>query len=494
MPVPASPPPVSIIGAGLGGLSAAIHLRLAGHPVEVFEKNRTTGGRANRLRLEGLPFDTGPTLLDYPSVFERLFQAAGRRLSDYVELVQIEPSLTYRWPDGEQLVLSTQRDRLIEELARFERGAARALERFFADAQQKYRIALEKLIPGNRDNPLRYFGALSPRELSRTALWRSMWGELGRFFRSPRIREALGCYAMYLGGSPFGLPGFFSMLPYGELSHGLWLPRGGIYALVQAVERLARELGIVIQTGTRVEGILLEASHVTGLRLAGGRTTPARLVVCNMDLPSALSGLLGAPGPRLAMSPAVVTWYWAVRRRPPGLGHHTIFLPQNYRAAFDQLQHGLGLPPDPAFYVAAPPARAIAPEGSSRDPLPVFVLVPVPVLSRLGSVDWPQAVTSLREHVLKRLEDSGTSILESDILVEQVWSPVQWQDNFALFDGSAFGAAHTLFQIGPFRPRNYSRQVRGLYFVGASTNPGTGLPMVVLGGKLVAERIARHVR
>jgi phytoene desaturase len=488
----ASLPPVTVIGAGLGGLSAAIHLRLAGHAVQILEKNAITGGRAGRLTLRGVRFDTGPTLLDYPWVFEELFQAAGRRLADYVELLPVEPMLTCCWSDGRRLTLSSRREELRAELERLEPGAGRALDRFFADAGEKFRIAFEKLIPRDAENPLRYFAALGWREWARTGLWRSMYGELGRFFRSRQIREALGCYAMYLGGSPFRLPGMFSLLPYGELAHGLWIPRGGMYALVEGMERLARELGVQIRTGCRVERILVEQDRVRAVRLADGEQSPAELAVCNVDLPAAMTDLLGQRPPRIAMSPAVVTYYWIVRRRPAGLGHHTIFLPQDYRGAFRRLQYGSGLPADPAFYVAAPP-----PDGAKAGAdwlQPLFVLVPAPPLSRLAGVDWPRAVACLREQILKRMDQSGIALPAAELVEERVWSPPEWKERFGLFDGSAFGAAHTLGQIGPFRPRNYSRRIRGLYFTGASTNPGTGLPMVVISGRLTAERIASHVR
>jgi phytoene desaturase len=482
---------VTVIGAGLGGLSAAIHLRLRGHPVTVFEAGPSVGGRANRLELDGLQFDTGPTLLNYPWVFEELFRAAGRDFHAAVALRRIEPTVSYRWPDGTRLTLSSDPDRLREEFERIEAGAGRRLAEFFADAGEKFRIAFEKLVPRNEDHPLRYFGPLGARELVRTALWRSMYGELRRFFRSRYLVEALGSYAMYLGGSPFELPGLFSILPYGELAHGLWLPRGGIYALVEAIEALARELGVAIETRCRVDRILTENGRVTGVRLADGQVHPSPIVVSNVDLPATIEQLLGEAAPGLKMSPAVFTFYWAEERRPAGLGHHTIFLPGDYRAAFDQLIRGSGIPAEPAFYVASPGAGD--PEAAPGGPAPVFVLVPVPLLSRLGRIDWTAAREGLREFVLQRLRDSGVDLALEDILAERVLTPEDWRRRCGLYDGSAFGAAHTLAQMGPFRPRNYSRRIRGLYFTGASTTPGTGMPMVVLSGKLVAERIAGHV-
>lgn len=485
-------PEVAVIGAGLGGLSAAIHLRLAGHRVRVFEANASTGGRANRLLVEGLSFDTGPTLLNYPWVFDDLFQAAGQRLEHFLLLRRVEPTVTFRWPDGQRLSLSAEKERLAAELAGFEPEAARSLDRFLADAREKFRIAFEKLIPRAERCPVRYFAALRTAELLRTRLWRSMYAELGRFFRSRYVREALGAYGMYLGGSPFQLPGMFSILPYGELEHGLWYPEGGIYALVEAIEKLARSLGIEIQTGAEVSRILVRNHRVQGVELASGERLAAPVAVCNMDLPEAFPRLLGEPPPRLAMSPAVMTFYWVVRRRPEDLGHHTIFLPEDYREAFRQLLRGRGLPSQLAFYVAAPDTSE--PSGKPGNFARLFVLAPVPVLSRLEPIEWPEAIAQLRRQILERLAATGADLCEGDIMAERVWTPLDWARRYRLHDGSAFGAAHTLWQVGPFRPANFSRRYRGLYFAGASTTPGTGLPMVVLSGRLVAQRVFADVR
>ncbi|MGQ9634522.1 MAG: phytoene desaturase family protein [Bryobacteraceae bacterium] len=482
----------AIIGAGLGGLSAAIHLRLAGYEVEVFEANPTTGGRANFLTGGGIRFDTGPTLLNYPWVFEELFHAAGRELNSYVNLRRIDPSITYRWPDGTSLTLSSDTERLRSEFERVEPGAARGLARFMEDNGEKFRLTFEKLVARNEDSPLQYFTTLTLKEALRTALWRSMYRDLKRYFRSRNICEALGSYAMYLGGSPFELSGLFTILPYGEMSGGLWLPEGGIYSLVEAMERLARELGVRFHMQRNVRRILHGNGRVEGLIFEDGEKHESHLVVSNVDLPQTLTALVEGTPPRVTMSPSVLTFYWVVDGGTRGLGHHTIFLPGNYRAAFDDLMKGRGVPQEPAFYVSVPGASdgRFASGGGAA----VFVLVPVPLASRLKDTDWSEEVPRVKEYVWKRLRESGASLKVDGIQWEGTLKPQDWQRRFGLYDGSAFGAAHTLGQMGPFRMRNYSRKIRGLYFTGASTTPGTGLPMVTLSGKLTAERIQSHAR
>jgi phytoene desaturase len=477
---------VAIVGGGLGGLSTAIHLRLAGHPVTIFESNERVGGRANLIERDGFRFDTGPSLLNYPWVFEDLFRAAGRELHDYVELIAVEPSVQFRWPDGESFQLSGKLPRLLLECERLEPGSGPGLMAFFRDAARKYSLSFEKLVTRNETNPLRWFASLTFSELLDTAIWRSLDGELGRFFKSPRIREAFGSYAMYLGGSPYDLPGLFSILAYGELAFGLWLPKGGIYALVSGIERLARELGVKIRTGTPVRKIVTGAGRVIGLELADGEMQPFDTVVSNVDLPTTETTLLEKPpGKRPRMTPGVLTFYWGVKGRLTGIGHHTIFLPGDYRGAFADLTRGRRIPRDLPFYVSIPSETddSFAPAGDSS----VFVLAPVPVLSDMPDMNWDEASRDIKARVLARI-----GLDRSRILTEDVWTPVEWQRRFGLYDGSAFGAAHTLFQVGPFRAQNYSKEIGGLYHAGASTTPGTGMPMVVLGGKMTAERIAGH--
>ena len=480
--------PIHIIGGGLGGLSAAMHLRVRGCPVILHEANERVGGRANLIESLGCRFDTGPSLLNYPWVFEEWFHAAGVRMADRLRLRRVEPSVSFRWPDGASFTLTTELPALREEMERLEPGAGLGLMKFLADAEVKYNFAFRKLVTNNTHNPIRWFGRLSPSEIAHAALGRSLYGELGRFFKSPRIKEALGSYAMYLGGSPWSLPGLFSILPFGELAYGLWLPEGGIYALVEAMARVVRESGVEIRTSARVRAIECDRGDVRGLRMADGSFEPAGRVVSNVDVPTTWHRLLGRPAPRKpAMTPGVITGYLVLRRRPEGIGHHTIFLPEHCRDAFDHLNAGPGLPEGLAFYTSLPTDTdpTLAPPGFHT----LFILIPTPVLSRMGTPDGPPVVDEARARVFDRLRSHGCDIRDSDIAHEQFLTPADWSDRFGLWDGSAFGAAHTMFQLGPFRPPNRDPATRGLYYVGASTVPGTGMPMVTLGGRMTAETV-----
>ncbi|MCB1221611.1 MAG: phytoene desaturase [Planctomycetales bacterium] len=492
---------VIVIGGGLGGLSAATHLARMGCKVTLLEKNAGTGGRANLIEQDGFRFDTGPSLLNYPWVFEQLFADNGSDLHEQLELLEVEPGIRFHWPDGESLQLSSRFDRLRSEFERFDPSVGPRLSAWLERAGRNYRLSFDRLVTSNADNPLRWLGALRLNELLGLGLQRSVYGQLGTSFRSERIKQALGSYAMYLGGSPFDLPGLFEILPFGELNYGLWLPRGGIYALVEAMTRLAADNGVEIRTSCEVKRIRENGGRGRAVELADGSLLAADAIVSNVDVPTTDTLLApevisanggGKRAARMAMTPGVLTFYWGLKRKVSGLGHHSIFFPQHYRESFNQLMQGHSISSEPPFYVslASETDPSLAPEGKST----MFVLLPTPVLSRLGDVDWQAQRERLRQFVIARLRAEGSDISADDIEMERCYTPADWRDNFGLYDGSAFGASHRLLMLGPWRAQNYSRRLPGLYYTGASTTPGTGMPLVTLGGRMTAERVMQHAR
>lgn len=482
-----------IVGAGAGGLSSAIHLAMRGHAVTVFESNEKVGGRANLIEFDGFRFDTGPSLLNYPWVFDDLFKAAGSSLTDELDLVRVDPAIKFSWPDGEEFQLSSDLTKLSAECRRLNPADGLGLLRFLEDSRHKYRVSFDRLVTRNADSPLSWFASAGISELFKLGLFHSMDSQIGRYFKSRRTREAFGSYGMYLGGAPYDLPGIFSILPFGELEYGLWLPRGGMYSLSEAMLCAAQQVGVDVQTGTPVSSIDASDGSVSGVTLENGEKVPAEVVISNVDVPTTLTRLLKAKPehtkrykpPR--MTPGVITYYLAIDRPLNEIGHHQVFLPRDVRHAYRQLMDEGKVPDDLPFYasVASNTDPSLAPGGKSA----LFLLAPVPLLSELGDTGLDALAEKLRQQMFERMAQHGIKISESDVIGQQVMTPADWSDQFGLFDGSAFGAAHNLRQIGPFRQRNASKQVNGLFFAGASTTPGTGVPMCVLSGKMAAERV-----
>lgn len=479
-------------------MATAMYLRHMGCDVTVVEKNEQPGGRCGRWAAEGFTFDTGPTLLLMADVLVRLFHECGHRLEDHVELVRMAPNYRITFSDGARLTISSDLQAMRDELEAFERGAGEAFVRFLADAGYKYRVSRDRFVERNFDHWGQF---LAPGNLPRfidTGVLSSLSRHLSRYFRDPRLRIAFSFQSMYLGLSPSDAPSVYALLPYTELVEGIWYPRGGMHELVRAMAAVLAEGGVEVITGTRVEHIDAVGSRATGVSVEGGEHLPADVVVCNADLPWAYENLLDgarqAPyGParidRLRYGSSALMLYLGMRDVPADLLHHNVYIgrdvEQNFRDIFDRP----AVPDDPAFYVnvASRTDAGLAPPGADA----VYILAPAALA---GALDWRDgAGHHYRSRLLDGLRRLGVDNPEDRIVVERMVTPDDWRDLYNLRRGATFGIAHDLFQVGVMRPANRHAQLGNLFFVGASTQPGGGIPMVFLGARLVAERVAREL-
>lgn len=486
-----------MVGAGLGGLFSAVRLQRMGFEVHLFEKNPAPGGRMGRLESGGFVFDTGPTLLLMTDVYRELFGFAGRRLEDHLELVPLDGDYRIHFGDGESLTMRRSLPELLRELERIEPGVTPRFYRFLESAALKYRLGRSEFVERNFERARDFFTPRNLRLLLRTGALANYYRVVSRHFRTERLRQAFSLQTMYLGLSPFEAPAVYALLPYTELAEdGLWFPRGGMYSLVEAVVGLARELGVRIHLRTPVERILVAKGRAEGLRV-GGEDLPFNAVLVNADLPYAHRELLGGaadgdfrlrPRDRLRYTASAYMLYMGLDTRAEKLLHHNFFLSARYRENFEDIFHRRVLPDDPSFYVAAPSRTdpGMAPEGGDS----LLVLVPVPHLG--GRVDWRREEAGFRERVYGLLE-KRCGIGRGSVLYERVRTPEDWRAEYNLERGAAFGLGHGILQVGYFRPPLASRSVRGLYFVGASTHPGTGVPLVGIGARLVSGRMQRDL-
>ncbi len=488
---------VAVIGAGIGGLAAAIRLASLGFEVEVFEKNARLGGRVDRLEAEGFAFDTGPSLLLMTDTYRELFRSAGHDLDDFVRLIPLDSEYRVTFGDGDTLTMRRTLPEMIGELERIEPGVTPRFYRFLEDACHKYRLGRSEFVERDFEAAKDFFGLRNLRLLLKTKAVNNYYRQVSKFFRTEKLRQAFSLQTMYLGLSPFEAPAVYSLLPYTEIAEdGLWFPEGGMYSLVEAMERLARELGVRFHLSSPVEGIVVTKGRARGLHV-GGEEIGADAVLSNADLPYTYRDLLGGSADRdfrlrrrerLKYTASAFMLYLGVDGKLENMLHHNFYLSGRYRENFEEIFRERRLPEDPSFYavVASRTEPRLAPEGKDG----LFVLVPVPHLG--PNVDWSSDGEAFKEKVYGLLE-RRCGLDRDRVVFEKVRTPLDWREEYNLEEGAAFGIGHGILQVGYFRPPMVSKAVEGMYFVGASTRPGTGVPLVTIGARLVADRIGREV-
>ncbi len=481
----------------MGSLAAAIRLAGRGFEVEVFEKNDQLGGRIGRLEAQGFAFDTGPSLLLMTDTYRELFASVGRDLDDYAKLIPLDGQYRVVFGDGDSLTMRRTLPELIRELERIEPGVTPRFYRFLEDACHKYRIGRSEFVERDFEGARDFFGMRNLKLLLRTRALNNYYRSVSRFFRTDKLRQAFSLQTMYLGLSPFEAPAVYSLLPYTELAEdGLWFPEGGMYSLIEAMERLAVELGVRFHLDSPVEEVVVSKGRARGVRV-GGEDIGADAVLVGADLPYAYRELLGGAADgdfrlrkreKLQYTASAFMLYLGVDRKLDHMLHHNFYLSGRYKENFDAIFGERRLPDDPSFYAVVPSRTQpdMAPEGMES----LFVLVPVPHLG--PNVDWERDAPAFKEKVYDLLE-RRCGVDRGWIRFESVRTPLDWKDEYNLEEGAAFGIGHGILQVGYFRPPMVSQAVGGLYFVGASTRPGTGVPLVTIGARLVADRIGREV-
>ena len=486
---------VIVVGAGIGGMATAMRLQATGRfQVTILEKNAAVGGRANILEKEGYRFDTGPSLLLMTDVYKELFAACGENFDEWVKLIKMEPNYEVHFGDGSSMLMSSDLPKMIAELEKIEPGVTSGYYRFLEDAGKKYRIGRKQFVEKNFAKASDFFTASNLKLLGQLNALDKLYSHVSQFFTDDRLRQAFSMQSMYLGISPFDAPAVYTLLPYTELAEdGLYYPEGGIYALPTAMAAVARKLGVQIETDQNVTQIMVKDGKARGV-CVDGEMLPADLVVSNADLPYTYTDLLAERPAKMAedawktqpFTSSAFMLYLGTNRQYPSLHHHNFFLSSDYKRNFEEIFDAKVPPRDPSFYVNAPGRTdpTVAPPGCDN----LFVLVPIPHLTDQMVWDAGQ-VEKFKAKVYDKLEAAGLTDLRKHVVVEEVVTPHEWRDRYNLKYGAAFGLSHGILQVGYFRPANKSADVGGLYFVGASTVPGTGVPLVCLGAKLVTERI-----
>jgi len=485
--------PIIIIGAGIGGLSAAIRLAAAGRRVRVLEQNDTPGGKMGLIESDGFRWDTGPSVITMRHVFEDLFASAGRSLDDYLTLEPVDPLTRYFYPDGSILNATSDLSRMTRQIEAIEPRDVEGYLQYLAYAARIHRITGPQFIYGEPPTLSSLLMNTPVHEWLQVDPLRTMQQAIESHVRSPQLRQLLGRFATYVGASPYKAPATLNVIAHVELTGGVWYPRGGVYAIADAMHKLAVDLGVAFEFGSNVKQIVVEEGRAVGVR-TGGELIRAEAVVANVDVTTVYDKLLPpevVSARRLkklkSAEPSCSGFIMllGVEGEHPGLAHHNIFFSSDYRREFEQI-FDEGTPPDePTVYVAitSKADRDHAPAGCEN----WFVLVNAPPLG--DRFDWSANEAQYRDVVLKTLARFGYDV-QDKIRVEKILTPHYLAEHTGAYRGALYGPSSNERMTAFERPHNKAPDVDGLYFVGGTTHPGGGVPMVTLSGKVVAEMLS----
>jgi phytoene desaturase len=487
---------VVVIGAGLAGLAAACHLTGRGYEVTMVEREEIPGGRNGQIVRDGFTFDTGPSVLTMRDLIADALRAVDADLS-MIPMRRLDPAYRAQFADGSTIRVRYGREAMRNEIAEVCGSVdAAAFDGFVDWLQDLYVAEMPHFIDRNFDSPL---DLLSRPDIAAKLVRLGGFGKLGnairRRFTDERLHRLFSFQAMYAGLAPDEALAIYAVITYMDSIEGVWFPEsGGMHAVPMALATAAEKAGTEFVYGASVSEVLRRSDNggVAGVRLDSGEQLVADAVVCTLDLPTAYERLLPDLSPPRALrrpqySPSAVVWHVGVRGLPdPGVSHHNIHFGEEWAGAFDDLLKRGTLMGDASRLVTIPSLDdpSLAPEGCST----LFVLEPVPNLDA-GRIDWDAERGPMRERLLAFLAAEG---YPTDIVTEELVTPLDWQRQ-GMAAGTPFALAHTFAQTGPFRPPNVERRVPGLVFAGSGTVPGVGVPMVLISGKLAADRVGQHL-
>ncbi|KAI1411440.1 phytoene desaturase [Hypoxylon sp. FL1857] len=501
-----------IVGAGAGGIATAARLAKSGFSVTVLEKNPFTGGRCSLIYHDGYRFDQGPSLLLLPKLFQETFHDLDTSLeTEGVELLRCPTNYNVWFADGESFELSTDLARMKAQVERWEgKDGFRRYLAWLREAHTHYELSVADVLHKNFTG---FWDLLVPHFVL-TGLkihpLHSIWNRAAKYFWTERLRRVFTFATMYMGMSPFDAPATYSLLQYTELAEGIWYPRGGFHTVLDALVNVGERLGVEYRLNTPVKQILMDSDgkKARGIQLESGEVLEADIVVVNADLVYAYSNLFPQTPSIRSYSKSLrqrdsscssISFYWSLDRKIPELQTHNIFLADEYRESFDAIFDRQSLPKEPSFYINVPSRidPSAAPEGCDS----VIALVPTGHLLQsrghtksdvglLREQDWPALIDRARRAVLSTISArTGCEPLGQFITHEIINDPTTWEAKFNLDKGSILGLSHSFFNVLSFRPSTRARGVENAYFMGASTHPGTGVPIVLAGAKLTSEQI-----
>ena len=485
---------IAVIGAGLGGMSAAISLASRGYSVEIFEKNDKVGGKLNLIQKEGFSFDLGPSIVTLPHIFQELFSQADKQFEDYVQLEPLSVHWRNFFEDGKVIDLVGDYDNQKRILSGIDPDSPRQFTRFLNYAQEQYRAVVPSYFRKGSDSLLQIIIGTPLRDLIRFDWSHTMHQSVNRFFTNSYLREIFAYFVKYVGSSAFRAPGFLNLLAWVQYAFGLWYVRGGMYNLARGMERLLQELNVPIHLNTEITQINKSGDTVTGIVTVNGEPFSADLVVSNMEVIPAYKNLLHFDsdkhinGKKFEPSCSGLVIHLGVNRTYPHLAHHNFLFSSDSRHYFSSVFEEYRLPEDPTIYLVAP--TRTDPSQAPQEHEIIKILPHIPHLNTKHQYT-PKEYSEFRNKVITKCERMGLTDLSKHIVTEHTLTPPDIRSLYYSNQGSIYGVVSDIYKNFAQKAPKHSRHFKNLFFVGGSVNPGGGMPMVVLGGMQVARLIER---
>lgn len=483
---------IGIIGSGIGGLGLAALLAKDGHQVTVLEKNSQLGGRCNVFEAKGFRFDMGPSWYLMPDVFASFYQKLDRDINKILDLRPLHPSYTVFYDDGEQIAVSTDVDAMAGLFEQWEPGAGEKFRTFLQQSGYAYQVAMEDFVYKNYRSPLDFLNKRILTEGRKLHVFESMDRHVKRSFRDPRIHKILEYTLVFLGGAPSNTPAIYSIMTHVDFAMGVWYPMGGMYTIPQSLVEIGSSFGVTYRKDTPVTRIQSSGTQVTGVTCADGTTLELDAVISNADY-HFTETLLGNHRQysqrywnKRTVAPSAYILYLGVNQRIPALSHHNLLFAGDWQEHFEEIFDRPAWPKDPSIYIGCPSKTDphVAPEGCEN----LFVLVPIAP----GLDDTPEIRIRFEETVFRLLEQQLGMDLRPYLLYKRAFTINDFTEQYHAFRGSALGLAHTLFQTAAFRPKNTHKHLQNMWYVGADTTPGIGVPMCLISAELTHNLVSAY--
>lgn len=486
-----------IVGSGFGGLGSAALLAKAGYTVTVLEKNDMTGGRASVFETETeagtFRFDMGPSWYLMPDIFEHFFSLLGEDVNDHLDLIKLGPSYRIFYKDRGQMVdIYSDLERDLPTVEALEPGAGKALKKYLAQAGRQYEAAKDRFIYKNYDSVFDFLTPEAAAASRKLSVFKTMDKHAGDYFKTDALQKLMQYPLVFLGSSPYNTPAIYSIMSHIDFNMGVYYPKGGIYQITKALQSLGEKYGAEFRLNTPVAKIKVEQGKAVGVILENGEELSADIVISNADIHHTEQVLLDAPyrtkseryWEKRTLAPSALIMYLGVKGKLPTLTHHNLLFSQDWQRNFGEIFDHPQWPADPSLYICAPSKTdpSVAPKGHEN----LFVLVPI-----ASNLDYNErTLQAYADKIIDNIEASmGLKNLRKKIVYQRLFSVHDFAERYNSYGGSALGLAHTLRQTAIFRPNNTSKKVKNLYYVGANTNPGIGMPTTLISAELMYKRL-----